>query len=208
MNTQREQTTSPAENVVPVDHRHEWVVFSTALGEGWLMLQCVECGRHGTVEDPSSEEWSEAFHAPSRPYRWLDDDRVHVRDAGPFYVMRATASRRCDCYEKFSVRKPGKYERLPAEITRPVAPVTAEERADLESLAKLVAGSDLCSRYFPLFVRSYREQGGAEPTGAVWEMARRVEAIDAKGLHCSPGVVAALLRQYAGREPERSDGSG
>jgi hypothetical protein len=25
-------------------HAHEWVVFSTALHEGWLMLQCVDWG--------------------------------------------------------------------------------------------------------------------------------------------------------------------
>src|SRR5262245_19854259 len=55
---------------------HEWAVFSTALGEGWLMLQCVNCGHHATIEDPSHEEWSEAYHAPSRPYRWCCESRV------------------------------------------------------------------------------------------------------------------------------------
>src|SRR5208337_4129611 len=39
---------------------HEWVVYSTALLEGWLMLQCVECGAMGTIDDPSPEEWSGA----------------------------------------------------------------------------------------------------------------------------------------------------
>ena len=34
--------------------QHEWVVYSLALAEGWLMLQCVECGLKGTVEDPSN----------------------------------------------------------------------------------------------------------------------------------------------------------
>jgi hypothetical protein len=37
-------------NVTPC-FNHEWVVFSTALEEGWLMLQCVECGMHARVED-------------------------------------------------------------------------------------------------------------------------------------------------------------
>jgi hypothetical protein len=32
---------------------HEWVVFSTVLEQGWLMLQCVNCGLHATVDDPS-----------------------------------------------------------------------------------------------------------------------------------------------------------
>ena len=35
--------------------RHSWVVFSTALEEGWLMLQCTKCGLHGTVDDPTLE---------------------------------------------------------------------------------------------------------------------------------------------------------
>src|SRR3954447_16654748 len=26
---------------------HEWVVYSTAMQEGWLMVQCVECGAMG-----------------------------------------------------------------------------------------------------------------------------------------------------------------
>jgi len=58
---------------------HEWVVFSTALKERWLMLQCAKCGIMGTVEDPSEEEWSVAFHTPSRPYSWHDDARVVVK---------------------------------------------------------------------------------------------------------------------------------
>jgi hypothetical protein len=63
---------------------HEWVVFSTALDQGWLMLQCVECGLHATVDDPSKKEWSEAFRAPSKPYRWHDDTRVVVNEQGDY----------------------------------------------------------------------------------------------------------------------------
>jgi hypothetical protein len=43
------------------------------------MLQCVECGEFGTVDDPSEEEWSEAFHAPAHPYPWHDESRITVR---------------------------------------------------------------------------------------------------------------------------------
>jgi hypothetical protein len=43
------------------DHHHTFAVFSTAVADSWLMLQCVDCGLHGTVEDPTSEEWSQAF---------------------------------------------------------------------------------------------------------------------------------------------------
>ena len=62
---------------------HEWVVFSTALDEGWLMLQCVNCGLHATVDDPSKKEWSKAFYAPSKPYRWHDQARVGIHEEHP-----------------------------------------------------------------------------------------------------------------------------
>ncbi len=64
-------------------HAHEWVVFSTALQERLLMLRCVECGAMATVHDPTEVEWSEAFHAPSRPYKWTDEARVHVQNDPP-----------------------------------------------------------------------------------------------------------------------------
>lgn len=64
------------------EHVHHWVVFSTAIREGALMLECVVCGSFGTVDDPSKQEWSKAFDAPSKPYRWHDGDRVTVR-GGP-----------------------------------------------------------------------------------------------------------------------------
>jgi hypothetical protein len=57
---------------------HEWWVFSTALYEGWLMLYCDKTGKTGSVRDPSKEEWSRAFTAPSDPYRWYDESRVVV----------------------------------------------------------------------------------------------------------------------------------
>lgn len=65
---------------------HEWVVFSTALQDVCLMLQCLNCGMHGTVDDPTKEEWREAFHAPSNPYRWRDNSRVTIRGQGAVYV--------------------------------------------------------------------------------------------------------------------------
>lgn len=74
--------------------KHEWVAFSTALAEGWIMVQCVECGAHGTVDDPTRKEWSEAFHAPSNPYRWEDNSRVTIRHlTGPCYVERKASNR-------------------------------------------------------------------------------------------------------------------
>lgn len=66
-----------------VDHdaivANEWVVISTALLEGALILVCAETGAYGIVREPTKAEWSEAFHAPSNPYRWRGgDDRVEV----------------------------------------------------------------------------------------------------------------------------------
>jgi hypothetical protein len=60
-------------------HEHVWIVFSTALREVCLMVECPECGAFGTVDDPTLEEWSAAFYAPETPYRWHDDARVTVR---------------------------------------------------------------------------------------------------------------------------------
>jgi hypothetical protein len=71
---------------------HEWVVYSTAVTEVWLMLQCVACGLVGTVEDPSKEEWSEAFHAPSSPYRWRDGSRVVEKAFAPLQINRGNSS--------------------------------------------------------------------------------------------------------------------
>lgn len=62
---------------------HDWVVYSTALAEVWLMLECFDCGAHGSVDDPSKEEWSAAFSAPSNPYRWDDKSRVTIRGRWP-----------------------------------------------------------------------------------------------------------------------------
>jgi hypothetical protein len=72
--------------------RHHWVVFSTALQEGWLMLQCTGCGLHGAVEDPTLEEWSRAYNAPSAPYPWTDEARVtlhpEVRTAADYWARQ------------------------------------------------------------------------------------------------------------------------
>jgi len=59
--------------------RHEWVVFSTALQDVCLLVECVKCGLFGTVDDPTEEEWSEAFDAAENPYLWTDQSRVTVR---------------------------------------------------------------------------------------------------------------------------------
>jgi hypothetical protein len=58
---------------------HKWMVFSTAQDESYLMLKCETCKAFGTVDDPTDTEWSTAFHAPTNPYRWHENDRVTIR---------------------------------------------------------------------------------------------------------------------------------
>ena len=131
-------------------HEHEWVVYSTAMKDRWLMLQCVECGAMATVDDPTKEEWGQAFHAPSRPYRWTDEARVHVRHEPPcpLYVIRTErAHPTCSCPPKVPGKGEREYERFPAEIVRPGEALTEEEVADLEQLAELV-GSLICAADF------------------------------------------------------------
>lgn len=58
---------------------HEWVVFSTALQQVCLMVECAKCGAFGTVDDPTKDEWRRAFRASSQPYGWGANERVTVR---------------------------------------------------------------------------------------------------------------------------------
>ena len=55
---------------------HEWVVFSTAVKDGYLCVECINCDTGGFVEDPSLEEWTRAYNAPSQPYGWFENNRV------------------------------------------------------------------------------------------------------------------------------------
>ena len=111
-------------------HQHEWVVFSTALADCCLMVQCVDCCEMGTIDDPSEKEWSEAYYAPSRPYRWVDESRIRPLGVAPLHVVRAEKkARRCDC--PFSQADLA-YERFPAEIMSPDPALTQDERRDLK----------------------------------------------------------------------------
>jgi len=176
-------TCEPHQNERPCGDRptHEWVVFSTALTEGWLMLQCVECGTHGTVEDPSEIEWAKAFHAPSKPYHWSEDARIRVRPVGPFYVARTEHG----------------YERIPREVMGRVIPVTEEEREDLEALAEVVIEGDFDGVLFALFIRSFEQGQGPNVSEPAKRLARRFEQWHSAGHASSPQMVASALRWYA-----------
>jgi hypothetical protein len=63
--------------------QHEWFVFSTAIEDGVLMVECAHCHRAGIVEEPSREEWAAAYTAPSHPYRWEQGERVRTLDNTP-----------------------------------------------------------------------------------------------------------------------------
>lgn len=174
-------------------HEHEWVVFSTALQEGWLMLQCVECGRHGTVNDPTREEWSAGYHAPSKPYRWADIRRVTVRKNGPRYVARSESN-------------PGQYERIPRELMGRVRPVTAKEADELESLAQVAIDGRLDGSQFPVFLRSFMRDAGYEPSETAIRLACRLEEWSGRGFLAPPETVASVLKWYAreGRPTEET----
>lgn len=177
-------------------HEHEWVVFSTAIGDHCLMVQCVECGAVGSVADPSMDEWGDAFHAPSRPYRWTEDARVGGRHEPPcpLYVVRAvTGALGCACPSP--KRRGRKYERFPGEIVRPGDTLTEQDVAELEKMAEFVGKSDLCSRMFPLFLQSYQAVTGDNRSEAVKRIVARIEEIDRMGMHFSPQVVARVLRE-------------
>ena len=49
---------------------HKWIVYSTAVADGCLMLYCEKCDTTATVDNPTKDEWAAAFYAPSNPYRW------------------------------------------------------------------------------------------------------------------------------------------
>jgi len=180
------------------DHAHQWVVFSTALVDHCLLVQCVQCLDWGIVEGPSSAEWSEAFHAPSRPYRWNDGARVRITGGGKPYVAQSSNTK-CECHDRRGLPLPGEYERVSGEIINLREPLMPTERAELEELARFVGTSDLCSFFYPVFLKGYEEDTGRRHTPAVRRIARCIEAIDTKGLHFSPGVVSLVLREHARR---------
>jgi hypothetical protein len=62
---------------VPGSHSHSWIIFSTMVDQGWLLVRC-KCGGVGIVKDPTSEEWSRAFNAPCFPCMWPEPGRVEV----------------------------------------------------------------------------------------------------------------------------------
>ena len=120
---------------------HEWVVYSTALREGWLMVQCVECGAVGTIHDPSAEEKSEAFYAPARPYRWQDNTRVIERRYASPNVIRFLHGPQCECPSQCSLPNNKGYERIPGGIWEDSGRLSYEEKNELTLPTKVPSGN-------------------------------------------------------------------
>jgi len=62
----------------PSTCEHEWMVYSTAINQGCLELQCTKCALVGSVNDPTEDEWERAYYADEGPYPWKEIDRVEV----------------------------------------------------------------------------------------------------------------------------------
>ncbi len=58
--------------------KRDWWVYSTAIANGSILVQCHKTGAYGHIPNPSSREWNKAFYAPSNPYRWKESERVVV----------------------------------------------------------------------------------------------------------------------------------
>ena len=56
----------------------DWWVYSTAIEDKVLLVECRKTGERGYVADPTLDEWRNAFHAPSNPYPWSDNVRVVI----------------------------------------------------------------------------------------------------------------------------------
>jgi hypothetical protein len=61
------------------ERESDWWVYSTALADGVILVENRTTGARGAIHDWTKEEWTKAFHAPSKPYPWTDVARVRVR---------------------------------------------------------------------------------------------------------------------------------
>jgi len=60
----------------PEKCEHEWEVWGTATAQVCLELHCRKCALLGSVNDPTEEEWKQAFDAAENPYLWKDNSRA------------------------------------------------------------------------------------------------------------------------------------
>jgi hypothetical protein len=84
--------------------------------------------------------------------------------------------------------------------------LTNEVKAELLELADFVASSELCSRLLPIFIRSFEDHSAIRHSEAMHRIITRIEKFDLKGLHCSPAVVAKIIRGFAEFQPRWTPG--
>src|SRR6266853_675766 len=96
-----------------------------------LMLQCVECCATGTIDDPTEQEWSEAYYAPARAYLWTGSTTITPRGFGAPRVIRAIDGRCCNCPSQLSLGPLKGYERFPGGIAEHSAVLSDEEKVEL-----------------------------------------------------------------------------
>jgi hypothetical protein len=178
------------------DCEHEWVVFSTTLAERCLMLNCVKCAMHGSVDAPSEQEWSEAFNAPTRPYRWTDHSRITIRGPGSLYVIPRMIDAPCECFTSGRRLVPDQYERIIGGILIPEEKPTEADREEFESLSKVILEGQLCSVLLPEFLRSLEAHTGFTPSKNIKRLAHTIESFQSKGLHMSPGAISTIVRAW------------
>lgn len=147
------------------------------------MLQCIRCGKHGVVKDPSKSEWAEAWHAPTRPYRWARGQRVCVQPqkTAPYVA----------------VAENGELQRIPREVICSLPLINEQEAEELSELIGLVKQEEMNSELFVLFIDSANEHFGTTPSVCVSSLCRRFKEHSRRG-----GIYPALwvenaLRWYA-----------
>jgi hypothetical protein len=73
--------------------KRDWWVYSTAVDDHVLLVKDRNSDARGYVDNPTTDEWAQAFHAPSRPYPWLDLSRVIVdQDTAPEFSEETKAA--------------------------------------------------------------------------------------------------------------------
>ena len=75
-------------------------------------------------------------------------------------------------------------------------PLTPEERSELEMLKHIVINGDLNGNLFPLYIRSFQQHTGNEPTGTVKRLAAQIEALVRKRRLFTPAMMAIVIREY------------
>jgi hypothetical protein len=151
----------------------------------------------GTIDDPTEGEWREASIANLRPYRWHEGTRIIPQGSAAPQVIRAIDGPRCKCSSQRSLPPSSGYERIPDGIWEHSEILSDEEKAQLHEIAKFVGRSDLCTRSLPLLARSIEVDTGVRPCKAMYTIINRIEEFDSVGLHCSPPVVAWIIREFA-----------